>query len=58
MIYLVFFSERSLDELETKHSDLRKEFVTVKEALSQLTLQKEVLEEHKASLALALTKVH
>lgn len=52
------FSERSLEELEVKHSDLRRELVTVKEALSQITLQKEVLEDDKASLALALSKVH
>ncbi|XP_032382850.1 rootletin [Etheostoma spectabile] len=49
--------ERSLEELEGKHSDLRRELVTVEEALSQITLQKEVLEEDKASLALALSKM-
>ncbi|XP_034736357.1 rootletin [Etheostoma cragini] len=49
--------ERSLEELEGKHSDLRRELVTVKEALSQITLQKEVLEQDKASLALALSKM-
>ncbi|XP_068447240.1 rootletin isoform X3 [Clinocottus analis] len=49
--------ERSLEELEGKHSILRREFVTVKEALSQITLQKEVLEDDKASLALALSKM-
>lgn len=53
----LFFSERSLEELEGKNSDLRRELVTVKEALSQITLQKEVLEDDKASLALALSKV-
>lgn len=60
MLYCTFcvrFSERSLEELEGKHSDLRRELVTVKEALSQITLQKEVLEDDKASLALALSKV-
>lgn len=55
---ILCFSERSLEELEGKHSDLRRELVTVKEALSQITLQKEVLEDDKASLALALSKVH
>lgn len=54
---ILCFSERSLEELEGKHSDLRRELVTVKEALSQITLQKEMLEDEKASLALALTKV-
>lgn len=53
----LIFSERSLEELEGKHSDLRRELVTVKEALSHITLQKEVLEDDKASLALALSKV-
>ncbi|XP_061895359.1 rootletin-like isoform X1 [Entelurus aequoreus] len=49
--------ERSLEELEGKHSDLRRELVTVKEALSGVTLEKEVLLEDKASLALALSKM-
>ncbi|XP_034091518.1 rootletin isoform X3 [Gymnodraco acuticeps] len=49
--------ERSLEELEGKLSDVRRELVTVKEALSQMTLQKEVLEDDKASLALALSKM-
>nr|XP_057928909.1 rootletin [Doryrhamphus excisus] len=49
--------ERSLEELEGKHSDLRKELITVKEALSRITLEKEVLLEDKASLALALGKM-
>ncbi|TNN74186.1 Rootletin [Liparis tanakae] len=49
--------ERSLEELEGKHSILRRELVTVKEALSHITLQKEVLEDDKASLALALSKM-
>lgn len=57
MCYILCFRERSLEELEGKHSDLRRELVTVKEALSQITLQKEVLEDDKASLALALSKV-
>ncbi|XP_034438966.1 rootletin isoform X1 [Hippoglossus hippoglossus] len=48
---------RSLEELEGKHSYLRRELVTVKESLNQITLQKEVLEDDKASLALALTKM-
>lgn len=51
------FSDRSLEELEGKHSNLRRELVTVKENLNQITLQKEVLEDDKASLALALSKV-
>ncbi|XP_061744407.1 rootletin [Nerophis ophidion] len=49
--------ERSLEELEGKYSDLRRELVTVKEALSGVTLEKEVLLEDKASLALALSKM-
>ncbi|XP_061895360.1 rootletin-like isoform X2 [Entelurus aequoreus] len=53
----VISSERSLEELEGKHSDLRRELVTVKEALSGVTLEKEVLLEDKASLALALSKM-
>lgn len=40
-----------------RHSDVRKELVTLKEALSQLTLQKEVLEDEKSSLAQALSRV-
>lgn len=40
-----------------RYSDVRKELVTLKEALSQLTLQKEVLEDEKSSLALALSRV-
>ncbi|KAM8874513.1 uncharacterized protein crocc2 isoform 2-T2 [Spinachia spinachia] len=48
--------ERCLEELEGKHSVLRRELVVMKEALSQITLQKEVLEDDKASLALALGK--
>lgn len=54
---ILCFSERSLEEIEVKHSDLRRELVTVKEALSHITLQKEVLEEDKASLCLAFSKV-
>lgn len=54
---ILCFSERSLKELEGKHSDVRKELVTVREALSQAALQRDVLEEEKASLALALCKV-
>ncbi|XP_045079321.1 rootletin-like [Coregonus clupeaformis] len=49
--------ERSLEQLEGKNSDLRRELVTVREALSQVTLQKEVLEDEKSSLALSLSKV-
>lgn len=51
-------SERNLEELEEKHSHLHRDLVAAKEALSQITLQKEVLEDDKASLALALSKVH
>ena len=47
----------SVDQLEEKQSELRREVVGLKEVLSQVTLQKEVLEEEKASLALALTRV-
>uniref|UniRef100_A0A3P8URD3 Ciliary rootlet coiled-coil, rootletin family member 2 n=1 Tax=Cynoglossus semilaevis TaxID=244447 RepID=A0A3P8URD3_CYNSE len=47
----------SLEELEEKHSQLRRELVTVKENLNQITLQKEVLEEDKASLSLAVSKL-
>ncbi len=54
---ILCFSERSLEEIEGKYSDLRRELVTVKETLSQITLQKEVLEDDKASLTLALSKV-
>lgn len=52
------YSERSLEELEGKHSDLRRELVTMKEALNQITLQKEVLEDDKTSLVQALSKVN
>lgn len=54
----MFFSKSSLEELEEKHSQLRRELVTVKENLNQITLQKEVLEEDKASLSLAVSKVN
>lgn len=53
----VLCSQRTIEQLEAKHSDVRKELVTVKEALSQLTLQKEVLEDEKGSLVQALSKV-
>lgn len=53
----VLCSQRTIEQLEAKHSDVRKELVTVKEALSQLTLEKEVLEDEKGSLAQALSKV-
>lgn len=49
--------ECSLEELESRHSDLRRELVAAKEAVSQVTLQKEVLEDEKSSLAAALSKV-
>ncbi|KAM3850238.1 uncharacterized protein crocc2 [Diretmus argenteus] len=49
--------ERSLEQLEGKHSELRRELVMMKEAVSQVTLQKEVLEDDKTSLALALSKM-
>ncbi|AWP11438.1 putative rootletin-like [Scophthalmus maximus] len=48
---------RSQEELEGKHSHLRSELVAAKENLNQITLQKEVLEDDKASLALALSKM-
>lgn len=54
----VLCSQRTIEQLEAKYSDVRKELVTVKEALSQLTLQKEVLEDEKGSLVQALSKVH
>ncbi|KAK0137900.1 Rootletin [Merluccius polli] len=50
-------SERSVEQLEEKQSELRREVVGLKEVLSQVTLQKEVLEEEKTSLSLALNKV-
>lgn len=53
----VLCSQRTIEQLEAKHSDVRKELVTVKEALSQLTLEKEVLEDEKGSIAQALSKV-
>lgn len=46
-----------MEELEARHSDLRQELVAAKEAVSQVTLQKEVLEDEKRSLAAALIKV-
>ncbi|KAM9391072.1 uncharacterized protein ACWYII_034158, partial [Salvelinus alpinus] len=49
--------ERSLEQLDGKNSDLRRELVTVREALSQVTLQKEVLDDEKNSLTLALSKM-
>ncbi|XP_077440111.1 uncharacterized protein crocc2 [Vanacampus margaritifer] len=48
--------ERGLEELQGKHSDLRRELVVAREALSRSGLEKEIVEEDKASLALALTK--
>lgn len=55
--FLFFYRRHTLDQLEMRHSDMRKELVTLKEALSQLTLQKEVLEDEKSSLAQALSRV-
>ncbi|RVE73900.1 hypothetical protein OJAV_G00035780 [Oryzias javanicus] len=49
--------EKSLQELEGKHSDLRRELFLIKEAFSQVTLQKELLENDKASLSEALSKM-
>nr|XP_054604928.1 rootletin [Nothobranchius furzeri] len=49
--------EKSAQQLEEKHSSLRKELITVKESLSQINLEKEMLEEDKAALSLALTKM-
>lgn len=46
-----------MEELEARHSDLHREMVAAKEAVSQVTLQKEVLEDEKRSLAAALSKV-
>ncbi|XP_061680966.1 rootletin isoform X3 [Syngnathoides biaculeatus] len=48
--------KQTLEELEGKHSDLRQELAAAREELSRSGLEKEVLEEDKASLALALTK--
>ncbi|XP_061636081.1 rootletin isoform X2 [Phyllopteryx taeniolatus] len=48
--------EQTLEELEGKHSDLRQELAAAREELSRSGLEKDVLEEDKASLALALTK--
>ncbi len=55
--FLFFYRRHTLEQLEMRHSDVRKELVTLKEALSQLTLQKEVLEDEKSSLAQALSRV-
>ncbi|KAM9762981.1 uncharacterized protein crocc2 [Menidia menidia] len=49
--------DRSLQELEVKHSNLNKELIMMKEVLSQITLQKELLENEKASLTMALNKL-
>ncbi|XP_078801637.1 ciliary rootlet coiled-coil protein 2 isoform X1 [Oryzias latipes] len=49
--------EKSLQELDRKHSDLRRELFLIKEAFSQITLQKELLENDKAGLSEALTKM-
>lgn len=56
-VCIVFYRRHTLEQLEMRHSDVRKELVTLKEALSQLTLQKEVLEDEKCSLAQALSRV-
>lgn len=53
----VFYSRHTVEQLEARYSDVRKELVTLKEALSQLSLQKEVLEDENRSLAQALSKV-
>ncbi|KAL0191036.1 hypothetical protein M9458_013734, partial [Cirrhinus mrigala] len=55
-MHLFFYRRHALEQLEMRHSDVRKELVTLKEALSQLTLQKEVLEDEKSSLAQALSR--
>lgn len=57
MWYVLHFREKDLQELGRKYSDLRRELITVKESLDQITLQKEMLEDDKASLSLALDKV-
>jgi len=57
-VCIVLYRRHTLEQLELRHSDVRKELVTLKEALSQLTLQKEVLEDEKSSLAQALSRVH
>ncbi|XP_077573161.1 uncharacterized protein crocc2 [Stigmatopora nigra] len=49
--------EQSLEDLEGKQSDLWRELLATREALSKSALEKEVLEEDKATLTLALTKV-
>ncbi|XP_013866473.1 rootletin isoform X2 [Austrofundulus limnaeus] len=49
--------EKSLQELDEKHANLHQELMSVKEALSQISLQKEMLEDDKASLTLALAKM-
>ncbi|XP_028817168.1 rootletin isoform X3 [Denticeps clupeoides] len=49
--------QRLVEQLEEKQSDLRKELVLQKEALSQLSLQKEVLEDEKHSLTQAISKL-
>ena len=38
-------SQRSLEVLEGEHSELRRDLVTLREALGHVTLQKEVLQE-------------
>ncbi|XP_053708808.1 rootletin isoform X2 [Synchiropus splendidus] len=48
---------RSKEEIEGRHSDLHRELVTVREALNQVTLQKDVLEDEKTSLVQALSKM-
>ncbi|XP_077463717.1 centrosome-associated protein CEP250-like [Stigmatopora argus] len=48
--------EQSLEDLEGKQSDLWRELLAAREALSKSGLEKEVLEEDKGTLTLALTK--
>uniref|UniRef100_A0A8C9T5T2 BTB domain-containing protein n=1 Tax=Scleropages formosus TaxID=113540 RepID=A0A8C9T5T2_SCLFO len=49
--------ESSLEQLEDKYSNLRKELLVLKENLSHVTLQKEMLEDEKASLSQTISKV-
>ncbi|KAL2090414.1 hypothetical protein ACEWY4_015102 [Coilia grayii] len=49
--------QRQVEELEERYGEVRKEVVGLREALCQLTLHKEVLEDEKASLAQAISKV-
>lgn len=51
------YRRHAFEQLEIRNSDVRKELVTLKEVLSQLNLQKEVLEDEKRSLTQALSRV-